>query len=184
MLHHRHYLLVSYSIVIRRRTNLETARNQLIYSQNLILLGIRPLNLHTQNYFKKATQSEKLMQRYKPRKGKAEKPKDTKIKHTVQKIMPGEHQAIVGCSTNRRHKDISLLKLPTAKPNDKTTMSWRKAMLNAITRDRVVDSDFRQPINNNKVYICFIYKLSGRWFEFWCCRLNFTYDPCFEQGVP
>ena len=31
------------------------------------------------------------MQRYKSRKGIAEKPKDTKIKHTVQKIMPGEH---------------------------------------------------------------------------------------------
>ena len=31
------------------------------------------------------------MQRYKSRKGKAEKPKDTKIMHTVQKIMPGEH---------------------------------------------------------------------------------------------
>ena len=55
--------------------------------------------------------------------------------------MPGENCAIVGCSTNHRHKGISLFKLLTAKPNDETTMSWRKAIVNVITRDRVVDSD-------------------------------------------
>ena len=67
--------------------------------------------------------------------------KDKKIQHTVQNIMPGENCAIVGCSTNHRHKGISLFKLLTAKPNDETTMSWRKAIVNVITRDRVVDSD-------------------------------------------
>ena len=73
--------------------------------------------------------------------------------------MPGENCAIVGCSTNCRH--ISLFKLPTAKLNDETTMSWRKAMLNVITRDRVVDSDFRRQINNDKVYICERHFLPG-----------------------
>ena len=67
------------------------ARNKLIYSYNLILLSTRPLNLRTQNYFEKVTQSEELKQKYRSRKGKAEKPKDTKIQHTVQKIMPGEN---------------------------------------------------------------------------------------------
>ena len=81
----------------------------------------------------------------------AEKSKDTKIQHTVQKIMPGENCAIVECCTNCRHKDISLLNLPTAKPTGETTMSWRKAMLNVISRDRVVDSDFQRQINNDKV---------------------------------
>ena len=66
-------------------------RNKLIYSYNLILLSTRPLNLRTQNYFEKVTQSEELKQKYRSRKGKAEKPKDTKIQHTVQKIMPGEN---------------------------------------------------------------------------------------------
>ena len=56
--------------------------------------------------------------------------------------MPGENCAIVGCSTNCWHKDICLFKLRMAKPNYETTMSWRKAMLNVITRDRVVDNDF------------------------------------------
>ena len=127
------------SIVIRKRNSLETSRNLLIYSYNLILLGPRPLNLHTRDYLKQAGHWEELIQRYKSRKGKAEKSKDTKIQHTVQKIMPGENCAIVGCSTNCRHKDISLFKLPTAKPNDETTMSWRKAMLNVITTNRVVE---------------------------------------------
>ena len=55
--------------------------------------------------------------------------------------MPGENCAIVGYSTNHRHKDISLFKLLTPKPNDEKTMSWRKAMVNVITRDRVVGTD-------------------------------------------
>ena len=103
-------------IVMRKRNSLETPRNQLIYSYNLILLGTRSLNRHMRDYLKQAGQWEELIQRYKSRKGKAEKSKDTKIQHTVQKIMPGVNCAIVGCSTNRRHKDISLLRLPTAKP--------------------------------------------------------------------
>ena len=67
------------------------ARNKLIYSYNLILLSTRPLNLLTQNYFEKVAQSEERKQRYRSRKRKPEKPKDTKIQHTVQKIMPGEN---------------------------------------------------------------------------------------------
>ena len=46
--------------------------------------------------------------------------------------MSGESCAIAGCSTNHRHKCISLFKLPTAKANDGITMSWRKAMLNVF----------------------------------------------------
>ena len=75
--------------------------------------------------------------------------------------MPGENCAIVECCNNCRHKDISLFKLPIAKPNDETTMSWRKATLNVISRDRVVDSDFRRQINNDKVYICERHILPG-----------------------
>ena len=40
--------------------------------------------------------------------------------------MSGENCAIVGCSANYPHKDISLFKLPTSKRNDEITMSWRK----------------------------------------------------------
>ena len=57
--------------------------------------------------------------------------------------MPGENYAIVGCSNNRWHKDTTLFKLPTANPTDETNMSWRKAVLNVITRDKVVHSDLQ-----------------------------------------
>lgn len=65
-----------------------------------------------------------------------------------------ENCAIVGCSIILRHKDISLFKLPTAKANGETSMSWRKTMLNVITKDRLVESDFQQQINKKKVYVC------------------------------
>ena len=41
-----------------------------------------------------------------------------------------------------RHKEISLFKLPTAK--DETTEKWRKEMLNVITKDKVVDANFKK----------------------------------------
>ena len=75
--------------------------------------------------------------------------------------MSGENYANVGCSTIRRYKDVSLFKLPAPTTNDEITMSWRKAMLNVITRDKVVDSDFRRQIYNNKVYICERHFLPG-----------------------
>ena len=70
---------------------MEIAQNKLIYSYNLILLGTRPLNLRKKVALAKVAQSEELKQMYRSRKRKAEKPKDTKIQHTVQKIMPGEN---------------------------------------------------------------------------------------------
>ena len=79
--------------------------------------------------------------------------------------MPGENCAIFGCSNNRWHKDTSLFKLPTAKSNDETTMSWKKAMLNVVYRDKVVHSDFRRMIKNNKAYICERHFLPGDWYK-------------------
>ena len=67
-------------------------------------------------------------------------------------VMPGENCAFVGCSSNRRHKEISLFKLPTAK--DETTKKWRREMLNVITKDRVVDANFKKQIENDHVYVC------------------------------
>ena len=59
--------------------------------------------------------------------------------------MSGENCAFVGCSTNLRHKEISMFKLPTAK--DKT--KWRREMLNVITKDRVADENFKKQIEKD-----------------------------------
>ena len=66
--------------------------------------------------------------------------------------MPGKNCAFVGCSSNSRHKQISLLKLPTVK--DETTKKWRKEMLNVITKDRVVDETFKKQVEKDHAYVC------------------------------
>ena len=60
--------------------------------------------------------------------------------------MPGESCAFVGCPSNRRHKEISLFKLPTAK--DETTKKSRREMLNVITKD----ANFKKQIEKDHVY--------------------------------
>ena len=67
-------------------------------------------------------------------------------------VMPVENCAFVGCSSNRRHKEISLFKLPTAK--DETTKKWRREMLNVKTKDRVVDANSKKQIEKDRVYVC------------------------------
>ena len=67
-------------------------------------------------------------------------------------VMPGENCAFVGSSSNRRHKEISLFKLPTAK--DETTKKWRREMLNVKTKDRVVDANSKKQIEKDRVYVC------------------------------
>ena len=66
--------------------------------------------------------------------------------------MPGANCAMFGCSTSRKHKDVSLFQIPRAV--DEETKKWRADMLNIITRDRVVDEHFKQKIEKNKVWIC------------------------------
>ena len=64
--------------------------------------------------------------------------------------MPGENCCVVGCSTNRRTKGIGIFKLPSGK-RDK---EWRKKWLNEITKTRVVDKNFREQIDHDRVYTC------------------------------
>ena len=66
-------------------------------------------------------------------------------------VMPGENCAFVGCSSNCRHKQVSLFKLPTVK--DETTKNWRREMLNVITRDKVVEENFKKQTEKDRVYV-------------------------------
>lgn len=66
--------------------------------------------------------------------------------------MPGENCAVLGCGTCRRTKGIGIWKLPAARnPEYKT---WRENWLSEITKTRVIDTNFRQMINNDRVYTC------------------------------
>eukprot|EP00795_Rhopilema_esculentum_P012648 gene12648-3355_t len=66
--------------------------------------------------------------------------------------MPGANCSVFGCGTSRRDKGISLFKLPAAK--DKFTSKWRDELLSKITRDRVLDADFRRQIKEDRLHIC------------------------------
>ena len=50
----RYALYASFTCPIRQHPLIKLDRIQLMYSYNLILLGTRPLNLHTQNFLKQA----------------------------------------------------------------------------------------------------------------------------------
>ena len=66
--------------------------------------------------------------------------------------MPGENCAIVGCSTSRRHKEISIFKVP--KPNNEANRQWGCELINIITKDRQVDAQLKKRIDTFKLYIC------------------------------
>ena len=46
--------------------------------------------------------------------------------------MPGENCAIFGCSTSRRHKGVSIFKIPVAK--DEENKNWVRQLINIVTK--------------------------------------------------
>ena len=68
--------------------------------------------------------------------------------------MPGANCSIAVCITSRKHKEISIFKIPKAKSGVPENMKWREDLINVITRDRVIDSDFKRQINENRLHIC------------------------------
>ena len=66
--------------------------------------------------------------------------------------MPGENCAIVGCSTSRRHKGISIFKVPL--PNNELNKKWNRDLINIITKDRQLDEPLKKRIAICNLYIC------------------------------
>ena len=66
--------------------------------------------------------------------------------------MPGENCAIVGCSTSRRHKGISIFKVLL--PNNEFNKKWNRDLINIITKDRQVDEPLKKRIASCNLYIC------------------------------
>ena len=66
--------------------------------------------------------------------------------------MPGANCAIYGCGTNRRHVGVGIFRILRGK--DDLSEETRKAWLNVITRDRVVDKDLQQRIDKNELFVC------------------------------
>ena len=66
--------------------------------------------------------------------------------------MPGKNCAIFGCSTSRRHKGISIFKVPT--PFNDTNKKWSDDLIDVITRDRLIDNSLKKRINSCNLYTC------------------------------
>lgn len=66
--------------------------------------------------------------------------------------MPGANCSIFGCNTSRRHKDISIFRLPSAK--NELSKKWRAELINIVTRDRETDENMKRQIENNFLHIC------------------------------
>ena len=158
------------SIVIRKRHSLETAVSQLIIFFNAIYSSSqasvpaqrKKINTQRERLYNK-NRDKKFYKLLYLQKGCI----SLEIFHFNLDFMSGENCAFAGCSSNRRHKDISLFKLPTAK--NETMDEWRREMLNIITKDRVVDANFKKQVDNEHVYVC---EKHFRECDMYICKYN------------
>ena len=63
--------------------------------------------------------------------------------------MPGDNCSVYGCGISRRKKDASIFKIP-----GKKKVEWRSKFLNAITKTRETNSEFREMIKHDRVFAC------------------------------
>ena len=57
--------------------------------------------------------------------------------------MPGENCCVLSCGGSRRQKNIGIFKIPSVKRAE-----FRKNWIRAITKSRVMDSNFQTQIEN------------------------------------
>ena len=66
--------------------------------------------------------------------------------------MPGENCAVFGYGSCRRMKGIGIWKLPSAK--DEAHSTWRKEWLGEIKKMKDLDQNFKELIENDRVFTC------------------------------
>ena len=68
--------------------------------------------------------------------------------------MPGDNCSIKGCPVSRssKYKGISIFKVPSG--DTEHEINWRNKLVNIVTKDRVVDTNFQDRIQKKKVFIC------------------------------
>ena len=64
--------------------------------------------------------------------------------------MPGDNCCVVGCSSNRREKGLGIFKLPSKIKHKE----WREKWKNELTKTRVLDKNFKEQLENDRVYTC------------------------------
>ena len=66
--------------------------------------------------------------------------------------MPGANCSIYGCGTSRKHKGISIFRIPTK--SDDVSTKTKEEWVRVVTRDREVDASLRKQINENNIHVC------------------------------
>ena len=66
--------------------------------------------------------------------------------------MPGDNCSVYGCGKIRHQAGQGIFQVPGKKCKSKA--EWRSEFLKAITKTRVVDKEFREMINNDRVFAC------------------------------
>ena len=66
--------------------------------------------------------------------------------------MPGANCSIYGCSASRRHKGVSIFKVPAS--NDSFNTSWRENLIAIIPKDGIEDLSLKTQIENKRLFIC------------------------------
>ena len=66
--------------------------------------------------------------------------------------MPGANCFVFGCRSDRRHREVGIFRTPAGK--DKKSKEIRNAWIKVVTRDRVVDENFRRQIDSGNLYVC------------------------------
>ena len=64
--------------------------------------------------------------------------------------MPGDNFSVVLCGISRRQAGHGIFQVPSKKK-----VGWRSEFINAITKTRVVDAEFRNIIKNDRVFACY-----------------------------
>ena len=66
--------------------------------------------------------------------------------------MPSANCSIVGCSTSRRHKGISIFRLPSKKKVG--LAEWRSQLERLILKDRVIEKNLKNQVEKGNLHIC------------------------------
>ncbi|XP_066925749.1 uncharacterized protein [Clytia hemisphaerica] len=67
--------------------------------------------------------------------------------------MTGANCCITGCSVNRKHKDISIFRIP-ALSQDIELLKWRRDFIRELRKYRLFDAAFKARLRKNTVHIC------------------------------
>ena len=66
--------------------------------------------------------------------------------------MPGANCSIYGCSTSRNTPGVAIFRI--TRGTDEFSKKWREALVNAVTKDRVINPSLKKQVEDMNLHIC------------------------------